>query len=68
MIPTIEEHDNLLLLDCFTTRFIRNPQKNEVIMAENPYKSGHTIVKRVLHLEGEVAEVYDYKTNTIHKV
>ena len=56
MLPTIDESNNLLLLDCFTTKFVRYPKKHEVILAENPLKPGHTIVKRVVGLEGEEIE------------
>jgi signal peptidase I len=58
MLPAIDERDNLLLLDTFTTK-IRSPRRNEIIMAENPFKAQSTIVKRVLFLEGEIAEFYD---------
>jgi hypothetical protein len=57
-----------LLLDSFTTKFIRNPKRNEVVLAENPFKPGYTIVKRVLYLENEVAEFYDYRTQRNIKV
>ena len=59
MLPTIDSSDNLIVLDCFTTRFLRKPRKGEIILAENPFKPGHTIVKRVLNVEGEYADFYD---------
>ena len=68
MLPTIDERDNLILLDCFTTRFIRQPRKGEIVLAENPFKPGHTIVKRVLYLEGEYAEFLDPRTQEFIKV
>ncbi len=58
MLPTIDIKDNLLLLDCFTPRFIRNPRKGEIVVAINPYKSGATLVKRVINTEGEMAEFF----------
>ena len=33
MLPTIDARDNLLFLDCFTTRFLRNPKKGDIILA-----------------------------------
>lgn len=68
MLPTIDTRDNLIVLDCFTTRFIRNPRKNEIVLAENPFKPGHTIVKRVLYLEGEYADFMDPRTREYTKV
>ena len=59
MLPTIDSKDNLVFLDCFTTRFVRKPRKGDIILAENPFKPGYTIVKRVLNVEGEYAEFYD---------
>ena len=38
------------------------------MLAENPFKPGHTIVKRVLHLEGEYAEFLDPRTQQFIKV
>ena len=61
MLPTINERDDLVLLDHFTTRLVRWPRKNEIIMAENPFKPGFNIVKRVQYVEGEMAEFYSYK-------
>ena len=46
MLPTIDQRDNLILVDCFTPMFIRKPRRGEVIFAENPLKA-HTVVKRV---------------------
>ena len=68
MLPVIDERDNLVMLDCFTTRFLRQPRKNEVIMAENPFKPGYTIVKRVLFLEGELAEFWSHRESKLIKV
>lgn len=62
MLPTIDSSDNLILLDCFTTRFLRKPRKGDIILAENPFKPGHTIVKRVLNVEGEYADFFDKRT------
>ena len=61
MMPAIDIRDNLVMLDHFTTRVWRWPKVGEVIMAENPYKPGFNIVKRVKYLEGEMAEFYSYK-------
>ena len=58
MLPTIEIKDNLVVVDCFTTRFLRNPKKGEIVIAENPFKKSATLVKRVLYLENEMAEFY----------
>lgn len=67
-MPAIDERDNIVLLDHFTTRLIRHPRRNEVIMAENPFKPGYNIVKRVLYLEGEIAEFYSYKESKVIQV
>jgi len=67
-MPTINERDDLLLLDHFTTRLVRWPRREEVIMAENPFKPGYNIVKRVKYLEGEMAEFYSHKEKEIIKV
>ena len=68
MVPTLEHRDNLVMLDCFTVRFIRYPKKGEVVMCHNPYKPGHTIIKRVINTEGELAELYSQKEGRIVKV
>ena len=67
-MPAINERDDLVMLDHFTTRVLRHPKRNEVIMAENPFKPGYNIVKRVIWLEGEMAEFYSFKDNKNIKV
>ena len=61
MEPTLDSRDNLVMLDCFTMNFVRNPRKGEVIMAQNPFKPGYTVIKRVLYTEGENAKFYSDK-------
>ena len=61
MLPTLESRDNLVMLDCFTVQFVRSPLKGEVIMAQNPFKPGYTVIKRVLYTEGELAKFYSDK-------
>ena len=61
MLPTLDSRDNLVMLDCFTMSFVRNPRKGEVIMAQNPFKPGYTVIKRVLFTEGENAKFYSDK-------
>ena len=61
MIPTLDPRDNLVMLDCFTIAFLRSPRKGEVIMAQNPFKPGFTVIKRVLYTEGELAKFYSDK-------
>mmetsp|Transcript_22077 Transcript_22077/g.25837 ORF Transcript_22077/g.25837 Transcript_22077/m.25837 type:complete len:164 (+) Transcript_22077:29-520(+) len=61
MCPTLDPRDNLVLLDCFTVSFLRGPRKGEVIMAQNPFKPGYTVIKRVLYTEGEQARFYSEK-------
>ena len=61
MCPTLDATDNLVLVDTFTTSFMRYPKKGEVIMASNPYKPCYTVIKRVLFTEGEVADFYSHK-------
>ena len=63
MCPTLDPRDNLVMLDCFTTQFVREPRKGEVIMAQNPFKPGYTVIKRVLFKEGELAKFYSDKHN-----
>ena len=58
MVPTLDMSDNLIMLDCFTTKFIRHPRKGEVVMCQNQHKIGSTIIKRVLFTEGETAEFF----------
>ena len=62
MLPTIDATNNIVLMDCFTPKFVRHPRKNEIILAANPFKESHTIVKRVLHLEGDYADFFDVPT------
>ena len=61
MLPTLDSKDNLIMLDCFTVQFIRDPVKGEVIMANNPFKPGYTVIKRVLYKEGELARFLSEK-------
>ena len=58
MMPVLEARDDLVLIDCFTHRFVRTPRKGEVVMAKNPYKPGHTVIKRVINTEGEIAKFW----------
>ena len=68
MQPTIDSSNNLVFLDCFTTQFLRAPKRGEIVLAENSFKEGNTIVKRVLFLEGEEAEVFDARSQRHYKV
>lgn len=68
MTPTLDVKDNLLFIDQFTTKFIRKPKRNEIILADNPFKVGNTIVKRVLYLEGEYADFFDVREQRYQKV
>lgn len=68
MLPTLDTQDNLVLLDCFTPRLVRKPRVGEVVMAENPFKPGYTIVKRVLYTEGQMAEFWSYEREETLKV
>ena len=61
MCPTLDDNDNLVMVDCFTTSMLRYPRKGEVVMASNPYKPCYTVIKRVLYTEGEMANVYSSK-------
>ena len=55
MLPTIDAKDNLVFVDCYTTRFIRNPKVGEVVISENPFKKSATLVKRVKFTENQMA-------------
>ena len=70
MAPIFDSRNTLVLLDCFTTRFIRRyqPHIGEIVVMQNPFKPGCTIVKRVIALEGEYAEFFSYKTSQMEKV
>ena len=68
MLPTLDQANNLVLLDCFTTRFLRGPRRGEVVLAQNPFKVGHTVVKRVTYLSGEVAEFVDPRSGQTVRV
>ena len=50
----------MILLDCFTIRFLRGPRVGEVIISENPLKPGFTITKRVVGLENELIKFWNY--------
>ena len=58
MLPTFDQRDNLLLVDSFTSKFIRSPRKGEIVITENPFKPGATFVKRVAFTENEMATFY----------
>ena len=68
MMPTFDTRNNLLLVDVFTTQFVRIPRKGEIIITENPFKPGTTLVKRVINTEGEMAEFYCSRTKMNQKV
>lgn len=68
MLPTLDEQNNLLGIDCFTHRFIRNPKKGEVIIAWNPFKPNLTVIKRVKYTEGEMAEFMDLTEGKFRQV
>ena len=62
MIPTLDQKDNILLIDKFSAKVLKKrPQKGDIVQAKNPYKPGYYIVKRVINTEGETAEFYSYK-------
>ena len=67
MLPTLES-ESLLILDSFTTTFIRKPRRNEVISARNPFKRDYNIVKRVLYLEGEIAEFWNPSSQKLERI
>ena len=58
MLPTIDRKDNIVLIDCFTHRFLRNPKKGEIICCENPTDKESTLVKRIINTENEYAKFY----------
>mmetsp|Transcript_16712 Transcript_16712/g.16009 ORF Transcript_16712/g.16009 Transcript_16712/m.16009 type:complete len:83 (+) Transcript_16712:159-407(+) len=60
MVPTIDEHNNLIWLDAFTVCFLRSPRKNEIVIAENPFKPRMTVIKRVVGTEGDIVEFTDH--------
>lgn len=62
MLPTINGKTDLLFLDAFTTHFRREPKKGEIILATNPFKHGHNVVKRVKYVAGEIAIFEDPRT------
>merc|ERR1712086_395523 len=68
MQPTLDDTNTLVVLDCFTTKFIRNPKVGEIVMAQNAFKPGALVVKRVLYTEGQTAEFYSYKEQCTLKV
>ena len=68
MLPTFDMKDNLLVVDCATTKFLRNVKKGEIIITENPFKPGATLVKRVVNTEGETAEFYSPRDGKNQKV
>ncbi|CDW83680.1 mitochondrial inner membrane protease subunit 1 [Stylonychia lemnae] len=69
MLPNIDSNNSILFLDCFTTNFLRKPRIGDVIVAQNPLKPrGATVVKRVLYVEGEIAEFFDIRTQRNEKV
>ena len=61
MLPTIDAKDNLVVVDCFTTRFVRKPKKGEIVISENPFKQNGTLVKRVVFTEGETASFFSHR-------
>ena len=60
MQPTLDSQDNLVLLDSFTVKVLRDPKKGEVIISENPLKPGFTITKRVIGLPNETVKFWHY--------
>jgi len=68
MLPTVNGKTDLLFLDAFTSHFVRNPRKGEVILATNPFKQGHNVVKRVKFVEDEVASFEDPRDGRVHQV
>ena len=55
MSPTLDSKDNILLVDCFSYKFIRNPKKGDIIICDNPFKPGATLVKRIINTQNEMA-------------
>ena len=63
MIPTFDKSDNLVVVDCFTPRFIRKPNLGEIVVTENPFKHDATLVKRITFVENEMAEFFSPRDN-----
>ena len=51
MCPTLDQKDNILFIDCLTTRLFRSAKINEIVICENPFKPGATLVKRIIQTE-----------------
>ena len=68
MLPTLDVKDNLILVDCFTHRFVRDIKKGEIVVCENPTKPNATLVKRVKNVAKETAEFYSEREGRTIKV
>ena len=68
MLPTLNTSNDLVFVDYFTTKFIRDPKKEEVVIVQNPYKQSATLVKRVKFTAGETAEYIDPSYKKLTKV
>ena len=68
MLPNIDERGNIVLVDTFTTKFVRKPKVDEIIHADNPFKPADSIVKRVIAVEGEYVDFLDVRSQRLVKV
>ena len=48
---------SLVFVNILKWKLFKQAKKGDIIVAENPFKPGYTIVKRVTHVEGEMAQV-----------
>ena len=48
---------NLVFVNILKWKLYGTVKKGDIVVAENPFKPGYTIVKRVTHVEGEMAEI-----------
>ena len=61
MLPPFDTNNNLLIVDQFTSKFIRKPSVGEIVILSNPFKPSATLVKRITASEGEMAEFWSHR-------
>mmetsp|Transcript_13582 Transcript_13582/g.15228 ORF Transcript_13582/g.15228 Transcript_13582/m.15228 type:complete len:117 (+) Transcript_13582:158-508(+) len=55
MEPALDSRDNIVFVNIMRWKIFHRLNRDDIIVASNPFKPGYQIVKRVLYLPGETA-------------
>ena len=62
MEPVIDSRNNIVFVNVLKYKLFKTVKPGDIVVAENPFKPGYTIVKRVVYTENQMAEFFHPKT------